>query len=125
MFSIRQKISILVIIIGLLLAGGCAVNRCWYQPGKSFQQTVRDYNISTAETVKSGSTSDNTSMTIHTYPYGWGLPSGYPIDITYGAGGRDIAGVRYYIMKAKGYRLVHINQLPPGWMEYDLGQIAD
>jgi len=97
MFSIRQRISILVVIIGLLLAGGCAVNRCWYQPGKSFQQTVRDYDISTAEAVRSPTTKDNTSMTIHTYPYGWGLPSGYPIDFTYDAGSRDIAGVRYYM----------------------------
>lgn len=125
MFSIRQKISILVLIIGLLLAGGCAVNRGWHQPGKSFQETVRDYNISTAEAMKSPSTRDNTSMTVHTYPYSWNLPYGNPIDINYDVGGRDVSGIRYYIMKAKGYSLVHVNQLPPSWRGYDLGQIAD
>ena len=125
MFTVRQKIFILVVVIGLLPAGGCAVNRCWYQPGKSFQETIRDYDMSTAEAVKSPSTRDNTAMIIHTYPYNWNLPYGDPIDISYDAGGRGVSGVRYYIMKAKGYRLVHVNQLPPSWRNYDLGKIAD
>lgn len=115
--------AVVSIIIALTMAG-CTTSRVWHQEGKSFQQTVRDYNISTAETIKSGSTNDNTSMTFHTHPYGW-RPSGYYVDITYDAGSRSIAGVRYYIMKAKGYRLVPVAQLPPGWLNYDLGQIAD
>ncbi len=116
--------AVVLFVINLVMAG-CSTNRVWYQSGKSFQQTMRDYNISTAEAVKSPTTKDNTSMTIHTYPPYWNLPPGNPIDITYDVGGRSISGVRYYIMKAKGYRLVPVAQLPPGWLNYDLGQIAD
>ena len=128
MFSDRQRILILfVVIIGLIEAGCTSLppSRCWYQEGKSFQQTVRDYNIATAEAVKSPSTRDNTSMTLHGYPYSWNLPSGLHLDINYDAGGRDVSGVRYYIMKAMGYRLVSVAQLPQIWRGYDLGKIAD
>jgi len=87
------------VLVAALITGGCATNKVWYNPEKSYEEAKHDLMEARYEAEK----------------YSTGAGAGYETGVGSGVaiGLKQVKLIKMN-MELKGYRLVNPSEVPPG-----------